>query len=347
MKKNYLLMAACVLLLLSSHAQNVAINTDGSLPNPNAILDVKSSTKGLLIPRVSSAARSIIPNTKGLLVYDTTTSSFWYNTGAQWQNMATASLAVADSAWLLTGNTGTIDSINFIGTRDNVPLAIRVNNQPSGRIDQLKGNAFWGYQAGLSNSSGSSTGNNNTAFGNASLQNNTTGSYNTAGGFEALFANIDGQQNTALGYHSLFANTSGYYNTALGLNSLSANTTGYANTATGLSALLSNTTGFNNTAAGLDALHFNTTGSYNTANGVQALFSNTAADGVTATGYQSLYSNTTGNKNVATGYQSSYSNTTGLEQCSKWIPGIICQYHRSWIILHVDTNPCLVTMVEY
>ena len=33
--------------------QSVAINTDASLPNASAILDVKSSTKGLLIPRTS------------------------------------------------------------------------------------------------------------------------------------------------------------------------------------------------------------------------------------------------------------------------------------------------------
>ena len=120
MKRTTLLFAAWLLLMLNARAQNVAINTDGSLPNSNAMLDIKSGTKGLLIPRMSSAARSIIPNTKGLLVYDTTTSSFWYNTGAQWQNMA-ASLAVTDSAWLLTGNSGTVDGINFIGTTKMSP----------------------------------------------------------------------------------------------------------------------------------------------------------------------------------------------------------------------------------
>src|SRR5690242_13171498 len=149
MKKICLPLFALLCCVCTTRAQSVAINTDGSLPDPNAILDVKSGTKGLLIPRMDSIARMAIPATKGLLVYDTTTSSFWYNTGAQWKNIsAAAALAVADSAWRLTGNSGTNDSTNFLGTTDNVPLNIRVNNQPSGRIDPVAGNSFWGFRSG-------------------------------------------------------------------------------------------------------------------------------------------------------------------------------------------------------
>ncbi len=308
MTRNYLVLAISLLLMLSTRAQSVAINTDGSLPNPNAILDVKSGTKGILIPRMDSVARMAVPNTKGLLVYDTSTSSFWYNTGAQWKNIAAASAAVADSAWLLTGNSGTVDSINFLGTLDNVPLNFRVNNQPSGRIDQINGNAFWGYRSGLSNN----TGTYNTAIGTASLQNNSSGAYNTAGGFEALFANSTGQQNTANGYQSLHSNSTGYYNTATGGNSLLSNTTGYANTATGLSALYSNTAGINNTATGLDALHNNTTGSNNTATGLGALHDNTVGSYNTVMGVQALFSQIDGIGLTAIGYQSQYLDFTGF-----------------------------------
>src|ERR1700733_5363506 len=102
MKKSYLLLVVWVLFLLPAFSQNISINTDASLPNANAILDIKSGNKGLLIPRMNTAARNAIPNTKGLLVYDTTTNSFWYNTGTQWQAIASsasslASLSVADS----------------------------------------------------------------------------------------------------------------------------------------------------------------------------------------------------------------------------------------------------------
>jgi hypothetical protein len=129
----------------------VAINTDGSKANPNAIVDIKSSTKGLLIPRITSEARLKIPNTQGLMVYDINTNSFWYNTGKSWQNMvmSAANLSIADSAWLLTGNAGTVDGTHFLGTKDNVPLNIRVNNRRSARIDPTLNNTFWGYQSGL------------------------------------------------------------------------------------------------------------------------------------------------------------------------------------------------------
>lgn len=77
-----------VLISASAYAQNVAINNDQSLPNPNAILDIKSGTKRLLIPRMDSVARKVIFNTKGLLVYDTTYNSFWFNNGTSWQNLS-------------------------------------------------------------------------------------------------------------------------------------------------------------------------------------------------------------------------------------------------------------------
>src|SRR4030095_11012737 len=124
MKKCFLrlLLCASFFLGLKSFAQNVAINEDGSTANPNAILDIKSFTKGILIPRVSTTGRLAIPNTKGLLVYDTTTNTFWFNTGAAWQNLAAGSTA---TGWSLTGNSGTT-AANFLGTTDNIPLVVKV-----------------------------------------------------------------------------------------------------------------------------------------------------------------------------------------------------------------------------
>ena len=116
-------------------AQNVAINADGSKPNQNAMLDIKSSTKGLLIPRMTTDARLRIEATQGLMVYDVNTNSFWYNTGKAWQSISTTEAMSASGAWLLTGNAGTVDGVNFVGTIDSVPFNVRVNNQRSGRID--------------------------------------------------------------------------------------------------------------------------------------------------------------------------------------------------------------------
>src|SRR5687768_997146 len=114
MKKIFLTLAAITIWMVNVKGQNLAINTDGSAANANAILDVKSNNKGVLIPRMSTASRLAIPPTKGLLVYDSTTHSFWYNTGTEWQSIATSTALSSANAWLLTGNAGT-DSTNFLG----------------------------------------------------------------------------------------------------------------------------------------------------------------------------------------------------------------------------------------
>lgn len=56
----------------------VAINTDGSQPNASAILDLKSTSLGLLIPRMSTIQRTAISvPADGLMVYDTDTKTVW------------------------------------------------------------------------------------------------------------------------------------------------------------------------------------------------------------------------------------------------------------------------------
>lgn len=194
------------------------------------------------------------------------------------------------NAWSLTGNTGTVDGVNFIGTTDNVPLNFKVNNEKAGRIDQYLFNSFYGYQAGNSN---------------------TTGVNNTASGYQSLFLNTTGHENVSVGNYSLYENTIGTANTALGYAAMNKNTSGGANTAIGYDALFYNTTGNENTATGRVALHFNTTGVWNTATGSVALMNNTTGNNNTTVGYGSLFSNTTGNNNTAIGWTAGNLNETG------------------------------------
>lgn len=90
MKNIYLVVLIIFFISFSNnnlHAQNIGINSDGSTPNANAMLDIKSSNKGLLIPRMDSISRKAIPATKGMMVYDTTTNSFWFNNGNNWASI--------------------------------------------------------------------------------------------------------------------------------------------------------------------------------------------------------------------------------------------------------------------
>ena len=313
-----------------SFGQSVGINNDGSAPNPSALLDVKNPNKGLLIPRVAltgtNDAATIASPATSLLVYNTTaagsgatavTPGFYYWNGSAWIIFSTSS-----SAWSLTGNAGTVDGTSFIGTTDNVPLNIRVNNQKAGRIDASLQNTFWGYLAGNSNNGGmfntangygalkaNTTGGGNTATGANALFSNISGSSNTANGNEALYSNISGTDNVANGNSALFYNTSGNNNTANGFEALASNTGGYSNTANGNKALFLNTTGYQNTANGDSALYSNQTGIYNTANGFQALYSNQNGTENTANGFHALFANQIGSANTATGAYALHNNT--------------------------------------
>jgi len=85
-------------------AQSVAINTDASVADGSAMLDIRSVTKGLLIPRMTETERTAISNpATGLLVYQTdVTTGYYYNSGTAvipaWQKLATDKTAVAFSA---------------------------------------------------------------------------------------------------------------------------------------------------------------------------------------------------------------------------------------------------------
>jgi hypothetical protein len=285
MKKIYSLFIVCLILIMPSVAQNVAINEDGSLPHPKAILDVKSTNKGILIPRISTSDRVAMRATKGLLVYDTTTSSFWYfgypyNVDTidpvYWREVATG------SNWSLQGNY--IENAK-LGTINDKPLKIVVNGLLSGEINKTRKNTFWGFTAGYRNSTASDTmGNDNTAVGFSSLSVTGSGNHNSALGSNTLYANTSGSFNTASGVYSLYNNTRGSFNTANGLRSLNENTTGMYNTASGVYSLYNNATGFYNTAVGYEALWGNVSGWYNTAIGTGANVSATVSN-ATAIGY--------------------------------------------------------------
>jgi len=68
-----------------AQTNNMGIGT--TTPHPNAILDISSADKGLLIPRLNTVQRlsmNPLPSARGLLVYDVDTVGFWYWDGTQW-----------------------------------------------------------------------------------------------------------------------------------------------------------------------------------------------------------------------------------------------------------------------
>jgi hypothetical protein len=83
----------------------VGINATNAAPNPAAMLDVSSTTKGILIPRMTTAEKDAIPDKpEGLMVYDTDLKQFSYWTDqSTWQNLSGGS-SVPSGGWAINGN---------------------------------------------------------------------------------------------------------------------------------------------------------------------------------------------------------------------------------------------------
>ena len=81
------LWAALLLLPLAIHAQGVGVGTP--TPDASSALDVKSTTQGLLLPRMRGDQRAAIANpAQGLLAFQTDgTVGMYYYTGTEWVNL--------------------------------------------------------------------------------------------------------------------------------------------------------------------------------------------------------------------------------------------------------------------
>lgn len=84
------LLLSCFLFCAISTFAQVGIGT--TMPDPSAQLDVVSTNKGLLVPRVASTADVAGSPAKGLVVYQTSgTEGIYVYNGTVWQKMVAAS----------------------------------------------------------------------------------------------------------------------------------------------------------------------------------------------------------------------------------------------------------------
>jgi hypothetical protein len=135
-KLSFIFLMFMILCLLGFHCLQAQVKIGGTPgpPNSSAILELESSSRGMLVPRLTTTQRNAIASpAKGLLVYDSTVKAYYYHDGAAWQPFAKA--GPDGTGWTTTGNTGTNPSTNFIGTTDKQNFAIRTNNAERVRVD--------------------------------------------------------------------------------------------------------------------------------------------------------------------------------------------------------------------
>ena len=129
MKKITLILGIVLLIgvLNIVEGQNIAITDDNAYTaNNSAMLDVKSLTKGLLVPRLTSAQRNAIslPAT-GLLVFDTNENVFYYYTGSIWSNLSVGQLWTKNGNYVYLSNTD--DNVGIGVTSPNNKLLVKAD----------------------------------------------------------------------------------------------------------------------------------------------------------------------------------------------------------------------------
>jgi hypothetical protein len=81
-----------------SLGQGVGISESSITPDTWSILELRSSLRGFLAPRMNTADRTTLgskPPAAGMLVYDIQTKSFWYWDGS-WKAIAAAGLGLGN-----------------------------------------------------------------------------------------------------------------------------------------------------------------------------------------------------------------------------------------------------------
>jgi hypothetical protein len=73
-------------ILLISHFVNAQVGIGTNTPSTNAVLDVNSTNKGLMLPRLNNTLAVSSP-TAGLVIFDKSTKAPAYHDGTQWNSM--------------------------------------------------------------------------------------------------------------------------------------------------------------------------------------------------------------------------------------------------------------------
>lgn len=150
-------------LLAFSFIATAQVGVGTASPDASAALEVVSTSKGLLIPRMTTAQRTAISSpATALMVFDTDTNSFWYYNGTAWQesngtggkfvNGTNPNDAVytAGNVGIGTATPGRLLDIGGAGQGSVVGIMGGINNQVN---IARAGNISWGLILGQSDAS--------------------------------------------------------------------------------------------------------------------------------------------------------------------------------------------------
>lgn len=145
-------MSLVLFLAYDSVKAQVKIGGDPAVIDPNAILELDNSRKGLLLPRLELSGWNILYNRNpqpGMVVYlkpgaDPRGEGFYVKTGtdiAAWSKMSGES--AGNGPWKLNGNA--VSANDWLGTSNTFPLVFKADNQTVMSFDPLTGNVTIPY----------------------------------------------------------------------------------------------------------------------------------------------------------------------------------------------------------
>src|SRR5258706_1891262 len=292
--KSVVFVCAVIFLCATGKAQTNTFPSTGSAgigtitPNASSLLEIKSTTQGILIPRMTLAQRNAIASpATGLMIYQTNnTPGFYYYDGSAWTAVApknaNKTLSNLSPTKINTDLVADTDNLRNIGAAVAWKDVFMKGKVYMGGIQFLSSagldNTFAGLHAGVINSSSE-----NTFVGASSGFNNTSAANNTFLGSSSGYSNTTAGNNTFLGFSAGYSNTIGASNTMIGSNAGFLNISGMQNCFFGNGAGFTNSAGSNNVFIGKSAGYSFTNGMNNTFIGTMAGFGIGTATGMSNT----------------------------------------------------------------
>lgn len=204
MKNTIITTLFSLIMLQFCLGQGVGFGT--TAPDASAAVDISSTTKGILVPRMTTAQRNMIASpATGLLVFDLTSNSFWFRNTNSW-------VELVDSVKAEVHRSGP-DKI-YLGMVDKVGVG---TNNPSTKLQVKTGNESYG----ISHTNGTveiSTFTGNTGGWIGTTSNHPFYLYSNNGAYQAtLLPNGNFGIGTPNPLTSLHVEGNGYFNGFLGL----------------------------------------------------------------------------------------------------------------------------------
>jgi hypothetical protein len=298
------LILICLSFISNALAQNVAVTDDDSYSAASsAMLDVKSTTKGMLIPRLTTSERlSITTPVNGLMVYDINYNSFFYHNGTNWIIIPKVTTTASGGTALFAVVNAAGDTI-FAVYNDGVKVSIQEDSKGkvggfavSGRTPTKAGTVYDYFRV--------------TTDSTRIYINDTAIYKGTVGGFA-----VSGRTPTKGFQNNYFLSTPDSTRVYVNDTSLSKGKVGgfavSGRTPTkGTSVSFLDLTPDNYFIGHESGLK--TTGLHNTFIGYQAGKENTTGQYNSFMGYQAGNKNMGGHKNVIIGFKAGYENTSGI-----------------------------------